>query len=211
MAGKSGAKKPEGAKSAELKGSAEETKRKEGQAAPNEEAPVIYQVVAQKEPMVKMLYIDSVIPTNQIPIGKGRVITGSGKTFSVTLTEFEGEFMTAFMQKLINRRKIIVLDGVTADMRVQYGCHYSEGEIIRNEGIFDYLLDCPTEEAGRIFKELCPEHRSMVARRFMEAFENGDNRLDRLRVEALNGISKQDYSDGIGAFTPILKALNEKI
>lgn len=171
----------------------------------------VYQVIAPKEPMVKMLYIDSCIPNNQIPIGKGRVITGSGKTFSVTLTDFEGEFMTAFIQKLIKKRKIIVLDGVTEDMRNQYGCQYAEGEIIKNEGIFDYLLNCTAAEAERLFRELCPEHRELVARRFMEAFENGDNRLDRARVEALNGISKGDAADGVGAFTPILKALNEKI
>ncbi|PWM20093.1 MAG: hypothetical protein DBX49_01185 [Clostridia bacterium] len=175
------------------------------------EAASVYQVIAPKEPMVKMLYIDSCIPNNQIPIGKGRVITGSGKTFSVTLTDFEGEFMTAFIQKLIKKRKIIVLDGVTEDMRIQYGCKYAEGEIIKNEGIFDYLLNCPAAEAERLFGELCPEHRELVARRFMEAFENGDNRLDRARIEALNAISKGDAADGVGAFTPILKALNEKI
>ena len=177
---------------------------------PAESAPV-YQVVAPKEPDVKILYIDSVWSGNEIPIGPGRVITGSGRIFTVPLSQFEGEFQNALHTMLINRRKFIILSGLTEDQRKQYNCDYREGEVIRNEGTFDFLLRCPVEEAARIFRELCKEHRDLVAYRFAEAFENGDNRVTRDRVEALNAISKQDYPDGQGAFTQIIKGINENI
>ena len=74
-------------------------------------------VVEQKAPPVKILYIDSAIPNNQIPIGNGRYITGSGRIFSVSLEQFEGEFMTPLVMKLIDCRKFIVLSGLTEEQR----------------------------------------------------------------------------------------------
>lgn len=174
-----------------------------------ETPPVVYQVVAPKEPMVKILYLDSCIPTNQIPIGGGRVITGTNKIFSVTLTEFEGTFQTPLIMQLLKLRKFIVLDGLTDEQRQQYGVDYAKGEILKNESMFGYMLDCPASQAAEIFKALCPSHREMVAARVHEAYERGDNRLSRERIEALNDISKADFEDGRGAFTDILKAMNE--
>lgn len=174
-----------------------------------ETPPVVYQMVAPKDPMVKILYLDSCIPTNQIPIGGGRMITGTNKIFSVTLTDFEGTFQTPLIMQLLKARKFIVLDGLTEDQRQQYGVDYAEGEIIKNEGMFDYMLSCPVSQAAEIFSALCPSHREMVAARVHEAYERGDNRLSRERIEALNDISKADFEDGRGAFTDILKAMNE--
>ena len=57
-----------------------------------EAQPQINMVVEQKAPPVKILYIDSCIPNNQIPIGNGRYITGSGRVFSVPMEHFDGEF-----------------------------------------------------------------------------------------------------------------------
>ena len=174
-----------------------------------ETPPVVYQVVAPKDPMVKILYLDSCIPTNQIPIGGGRVITGTNKIFSVTLTEFEGTFQTPLIMQLLKLRKFIVLDGLTDEQRQQYGVDYAEGEILKNESMFGYMLDCPVSQAAEIFMALCTSHREMVAARVHEAWERGDKRLSRERVEALNDISKADFDDGRGAFTDILKAMNE--
>ena len=171
----------------------------------------IYQVVAPKDPTVKIIYLDSVIPNNQIPIGKGKMITGSGRIFSVSLGEFEGEFMTPLTMRLIDERKFIVLDGLTDEQREQYNCLYKPEEVIRKEGVFDHLISCSTEEAVRIFRNLCKEHREMVGTRFYEAWEQGDNRITRDKVEALNAISKGDYADGTGVFTAIVKDMNDAI
>lgn len=162
-----------------------------------------------QEPMVKLIYLDSCIENNQIPIGGGRVITGSGRRFSVKLSDFEGVFLTPLVTLLLKKRKFIVLDGLNEEQRQQYGVDYKPGEILKNEGTFDWFLSGPVSQVKAAFADLCKEHRELVARRFMLAFENGDNRLTRDRIEALNEVSKRDFEDGKGAFTPILKAINE--
>ena len=162
-----------------------------------------------EEPMVKLLYIDSVIENNEIPIGGGRIISGSGRRFSVKLSDFEGTFLTPLVMKLLKKRKFIVLDGLNKEQREQYGVDYKPGEILKNDGMFDWFFDGPIPAVSEAFADLCPEHRALVAARFMEAFERGDNRLTRDRIEALNEVSKKDFADKKGAFTPILKAIND--
>lgn len=161
------------------------------------------------EPMVKLLYLDSAIENNEIPIGGGRVISGSGRRFSVKLSDFEGTFLTPLVMKLLKKRKFIVLDGLTQEQREQYGVDYRKGEVLLNESLFEWFFTAPVAEVKAVFKDLCFEHREMVSARFLEAFEQGDNRLTRDRIEALNEVSKKDYADGKGAFTPILEAINK--
>ena len=182
--------------------------------APIADTPVapapINMVVEQKAPPVKILYIDSVIPNNQIPIGNNRYITGSGRIFSVPMEQFEGEFMSPLVMKLIDNRKFIVIDGLTDEQREQYNCFYKEGEVIRNEGIFDALFDMNTDKAASIYTALCPEHKHLVATRFITAyFERHDNRITRDTVEKLNAISKSVDAEGL--FTPIVKDINDKV
>lgn len=168
----------------------------------------VYQVVTPKDPMVKILYIDSAIEGNQIPIGKGRVISGSGRMFSVSLSDFEGEFMSPLVMLLIKKRKFIVLSGLTDEQRMQYGCLYKEDEVINNEGMFDWMLNCQTDEAVERFTALCRTHRELVGRRFITAYEQRDPRISRDRLERLNKVSKADYEDGRGIFTEILQQMN---
>ena len=169
----------------------------------------IQMVVEQKAPPVKILYVDSVIPNNQIPIGSGRYITGSGRIFTVLREHFDGEFMTPLTMKLIDTRKFVVLSGLTDDERRQYNCYYNEGEVVKSEGVFDSLITLPVEQAVAVYTALGKEHRALAATRFMTAyFENHDNRITRDRVEALNKISKEYDPDGL--FTPIVKDINEK-
>lgn len=186
----------------------EETVTVEPETAIPAPAPTVL-YAAPREPMVKILYLDSAIENNEIPIGGGRVITGSGRVFNVKLTDFEGIFMTPLVSKLLKLRKFIVLDGLTQEQREQYGVNYREGEIVKNEGMFDAFFNMPVQRAAEAFSALCPEHRDMVARRFIDAFEQRDNRITRDRVEALNAISKRDYADGRGAFTHILEEINK--
>lgn len=169
----------------------------------------INMIVEKKSPPVKILYIDSVIANNQVPIGPGRYITGSGRVFSVSLDQFEGEFMTPLTMELIRERKFVILSGLSDEQREQYGCLYTEGEVVKNEGVFDALITESVEKAVRIFGELCQEHRQMAATRFMTAYyEKHDNRLTRDRIEALNKIGKQNGEEGL--FAPILKEMNDK-
>lgn len=185
----------------------------EQEAAPSAEVTPVQMVVEQKAPPVKILYIDSCIPNNQIPIGNGRYITGSGRIFAVQMEQFEGEFMTPLVMKLIHNRKFIVLSGLTDEQRMQYDCYYKEGNVIKGEGLFDTIFTMSIEKAVEVFSHLCPEHQQLVATRFYGAFENANdrnhNRVNRALVEALNKESKKNFPDGL--FTPIVKAINEKI
>ena len=177
--------------------------------APVAPQPQINMVVEQKAPPVKIIYVDSVIANNEIPIGGGRKITGSGRIFTVSAEQFEGEFMTPLVMDLIEQRKFIVLDGLTDEQRRLYNCYYTENEVVRDEGLFDRLFDISADEAVNIFENLCPQHQRFVATRFMTAYyEKHDNRITRDKVEALNRISKQTDPDGL--FTPIVKEINER-
>ena len=176
---------------------------------PAAEAAPINMYVEQKAPPVKIIYIDSVIPNNEIPIGNGRKITGSGRIFSVPMEHFEGEFMTPLTMNLIDERKFIVLSGLTEEQRYQYNCHYDEGEVVKDEGTFDMLFELPTPQALAVFATLCPEHQQLVATRFMTAyFDKHDNRITRDKVEALHKESKKHDPEGL--FKPIVEDFNQK-
>ena len=187
-------------------------------AAPSEQetetppAPVqqINMIVEEKSAPVIILYIDSVIPNNEIKIGRGRSIYGSGKRFSVPKDQFEGEFMTSTIMDLIAARKLIILSGLTDEERRLYNCYYGENEVLRGEKMFDWFFDMPADEAEEKFAMLCPEHQQLVATRFMSAYyEQHDNRVTRDKVEALNRTSKEYDPDGL--LTPIVKDINERM
>lgn len=172
-------------------------------------APTVQMVVEQKAEPIRILYIDSAIPNNEIKIGQGRSIFGSGKIFAVQRDQFEGEFMTSTIMELMEARKLIVLSGLSDEDRKLYNCYYREGEVLKSEGMFDFFFNMSTEEAAEKFEALCPEHRQFVATRFIDAYERHDNRVTRDKVEALNKISKENDPDGL--FTPIVKDINENI
>lgn len=180
--------------------------------APVQEQPAaqpINMVVEQKAEPVRILYLDSAIPNNQIPIGPNRYITGSGRIFPVPLEEFEGSFMTPLVMELIDKRKFIILSGLDDEQRRQYNCYYTEGEIVRSEGTFDALIGMPTDKAAEIYEALCPSHKEMVATRFVTAyFEKHDNRITRDKAETLNRISKSIDEEGL--FATIVKDFNER-
>ena len=172
-------------------------------------APTVQMVVEQKAPPIKILYIDSAIPNNEIKIGQGRSIFGSGKIFAVQREQFEGEFMTNTIMDLMAKRKLIVLSGLTDEERKLYGCFYHEGEVVTSEGMFDFFFDLSTDDAVAKFEALCPEHQQFVATRFIDAYEKHDNRVTRDKVEALNKASKVHDPDGM--FTPIVRDINDNI
>ena len=73
---------------------------------------------------------------------------------------------------------------------------------------FDRLLDMSQEKLVSIFERLCDDHRWFVARRFITAFEKGDNRISREKVEVLNNMSKTEtFPEGM--FAPVLKGMNK--
>lgn len=202
-------KMAEGRKKKAAEKAAEAAKPKEAAKAAEPVMQAVY--VTPNEKMVQCIYIDSVIANNEIVIGNGRKISGSGRVFSVPLSEFESTFITPLIAKLIKDRRIIVLDGLTDEQRGLYGCEYAENEVIRREGMFDFFFKKDISEAAEIFGNLCAEHQELVAARFMDAYLNDGSPLkryvSRARVVALNNISKEKHN-GEGIFKPMLEALN---
>lgn len=157
--------------------------------------------------MVTVFFIAEVSPENTLLIpGYGSLRPHS--YLEIPKKEFGGQFMSNLVRKLIEKRHLIVADGLTPDERVRWNCDYKEGEVL-DEYAFDHLLDFDTEKLMDIFKKLCEEHKRFICRRMITAYEKGDNRLNLEKVRALNDISKQ--FDPEGMLKPILKAYSETI
>lgn len=147
------------------------------------------------------------------PNGLYGSITGPSGTIMVPKNEWS-RFADEKNRRHLERRWLIVLSGMTDEERVMYGCKYSDGEIL-DKGAFVRVLDLG-EQLLTIYPKLCPSHREMVARRFVDAYYAGDARArDRELITALNRISREQYKDlpekdmrRKGAFWPIIEGLN---
>lgn len=163
-------------------------------------------VLAKPEEMVKVTYISNVSPTNILDLGDFGQMTGVGWVIEVPRKDFGGKFMTPFVQKLIAKRRLIVLDGLNDDERIRYNVAYKPGEVMDVQ-MFDKLIGMDVEKLTNIFKNLCAEHQQFVATRFITAYERGDNRIGRDVIEPLQALSKENHPNGL--FNPILEKMNK--
>lgn len=167
--------------------------------------------------MVTMRYFDEVNDRNTLYLGvngKYGQIIGKRWTGQVPKMAFIGDFRTPLVQKLLENRNLIVLDGLTDDERKLYGVCYQDGEFI-DEKLYDRLIRMPEEDLLEIYRGLCPEWRRMVSVRFADAYNHGKLRVTREALLALNRESKRD-NKGLdkndprrkGAFYAIIQAMN---
>lgn len=163
-------------------------------------------VLAKPEEMVKVTYISNVSPTNILDLGDFGQMTGVGWVIEVPRKDFGGKFMTPFVQKLIAKRRLIVLDGLNEEERIRYNVAYKPGEVMDVQ-MFDKLIGMDVEKLTNIFKNLCAEHQQFVATRFITTYERGDNRIGRDVIEPLQALSKENYPNGL--FNPILEKMNK--
>lgn len=166
-------------------------------------------VMAKPEETVELTYIAAVSPNNVLSLGDYGVLNGVGGFIEVPRKEFGGKFLTPEVRGLLNARRLIVLNGLTEDERKRYSVDYKEGELLDMQ-MFDRLLDMPLDRLKEIFTKLCPEHRQVVATRFISAYQKGDNRISREKVEPLNDLSKvPGKAEDKGMFYPILAGMNK--
>lgn len=171
------------------------------------QTPQIVQVVADTE-KVQFLWQAEVADENVYEIGPngmyGRIV---GKTGSFYVPKSDlSRVMDSMFRLLLQKRWIIAVDGLTEDERVAYGVDYKDGETL-DKNAFMGIIGMG-DEILRIYPRLCAGHREMVAKRFHEAYANGDPRVTREIVVALNRISKKYSKDG--DFTDIIEAMNEE-
>lgn len=153
-----------------------------------------------KDEMVTILYMDDCSKDNVLELPNYGSLT-PGAIMQVPKSEFAGPFMSLFARKLIRKRKLLILDGLTEDERVRWGVNYNKGEVLDMQ-TFNRMLDLPTDEIVKIFDSLCIEHKKFIVTVFMDAYfpQNGgmhDNRISLEKAEALNRASRKDDPNGM--------------
>jgi len=141
-------------------------------------------------------------------------ITGQVGRFYVPKPEL-ARVLTQANRDHIDRRWLIVLDGLTDDEREAMNCKYKDGEIL-DKGAFAKLVAIG-DDILALYPKLCDSHKLIVAQRYLEAFENGSKYVTRERVLKLNDMSKKDNAklpEGNplkrGAFASIIDKMNEQ-
>lgn len=140
----------------------------------------------------------------------------TGKTGTVVVPKAEwSRFYTDSVRRMIDRRWLVVLTGMSDDERKLFRCEYKKGELL-DEKAFAGLLDMG-EELLRIFPDLCISHQRMVGKAFWEAYNQGDSRANnRDLVVKLNELSKKAVAGSgdklleKGVFNPVIEAMNKK-
>ena len=177
--------------------------------------PQIVQVMADGEKIV-MRFQSECADDNLATFGpNGTYGQVTGKVGRVVVPKAEwSRFYTSEVRYLLDTRQLIVLSGMSEDERDAYNVNYKAGELL-DEAAFRKLVDLG-DELIAIFPKLCVPHKEMVAKRFQEAYVQGNrNARNRELVTALNEISKQDYTTlpakdprRRGAFWPVIEMMN---
>lgn len=164
--------------------------------------------VAQKnDELVTVYFIAEVSKDNVLELPEyGSLRYGS--YLDIPKREFGGKFMSPLARLLIDKRELLVLNGLTQEERVRWNCDYKEGEVL-TERAFDHILDYSLTELKDIADSLCAEHLAFVASRFITAKENNDNRITLEKAQLLNNISKK--YDKNGMFAKVISAFKAEI
>lgn len=161
---------------------------------------------APADGVVELTFLASVSPNNVCSLGDYGSLNGVGGYLEIPRKEFGSKFMIPVVRSLLQDRSLIVCSGLSEEERKRYGVDYQEGELL-DMSAFDRLLDMPPAELTKLFTKLCPEHKEFAATRFITAYEKGDNRVSREKIEPLNDISKEINPKGM--FRPILEGMNK--
>lgn len=176
-------------------------------AALKQNAPQVVQVSPNEE-MVQFLFQAEVSPENVYEVGPnamyGRIVGRTG-TFYVPKRDLS-RVMDAMFRLLLEKRWIIVVDGLTEQERDAFGVNYKEGELLDREA-FRRMVDLG-KDMLEIYPKLCKGHREMVAQRYHEAYLNKNWNVTREIVTELNRMSRE-LGSANGDFTDIIEAMNE--
>ena len=165
-------------------------------------------VSGESQPVVTLLYIAEVAPDNELEL-PGYGVMRPGSYLDVPKKEFGGQFMSTLARKLIDKRHLIVMDGLTEAERLRWNCAYREGEVL-DEETFDSFLSLPVEKLGEIFEKLCPEHKRFVCCRMITAWEREDNRVGLEKVKLIDELAEKT-KETAGMLKPLKQACAAKL
>lgn len=154
---------------------------------------------------VRFLWIAPVADDNEFLVGENGMygkITGKVGTFSVPKSDLSRILDPMFM-RFMERRWVIVLDGLTDEERVQYGVDYKPGEVFeRNTFLNMFHLG---DAIADVYSKLCDSSREMMAKLYHEAYfsDKKKDTVSRSAVVKMNKIAPQP------GFRDILDAMNK--
>lgn len=171
-------------------------------------APQVVQVAPQEAEKVHCLFEAEVADDNIFSLGEngryGRII---GKTGSFFIPKNElSSVMDAQFRSMLENRWIIIVSGLTDEEREAFGVDYKEGEYLDKKA-FAKMVDMG-DEILEVYPKLCKGHQEMVAKRYYEAYLNGNPKVTRELVVELNKLSKKAGSEK-GDFIGIIERMNE--
>lgn len=169
--------------------------------------PQVVQVAADTE-KVHFLWQAEVSDENIFEVGPQAMyarIVGKTGSFYVPKSDLSRAMDTMF-RLLMEKRWIIVVDGLTDSERDAFGVNYKEGEILDNAA-FAKMVELG-DKMLEIYPKLCAGHREMVAKRYHEAYLANSQYVTREIVVALNSMSKQ-FGSKNGDFVDIIESMNQ--
>lgn len=169
--------------------------------------PQVVQIGGDTE-RVQFLWQAEVADDNVVTFGDGGMygrIVGKTGTSSVPKTDLS-RLLDSMNRFFLDKRWLIVVDGLNETEREMLGVNYSEGEILDRKA-FARMVELEGDIL-EIYPKLCASHKEMVAKRYNEAYQAGNPHVKREVVVELNRLSKVAGSRD-GDFTAIIEAMNE--
>lgn len=169
--------------------------------------PQVIQVAADTE-RVYFLWQADVADYNLVTFGPNGMygsITGKTGTFSVPKNELS-RILDTRTRNYLDRRWLVVVDGLTDEERESLGVLYRDGETLDRRA-FAHMVELNKEDICEIYDKLCQSHKEMVARNYYEAWNEKNEAVTRDKVIALRNLTRDAGLD-IQAFQQILLEMN---
>lgn len=168
--------------------------------------PQVVQVTASTE-QVHFLWQAPVAEDNVQDFGPGgmygRIIGKTGEFF-VPKNDLS-RILDNITRMCLDRRWLIVVDGLSEDEREALGVNYNEGELLDRKA-FAKMIELG-DKILEIFPALCEGHKEMVAKRFYEGWMEKNPYIHRDTVAELNRMAK-DAGMKNNAFSAIIEGMN---
>lgn len=171
-------------------------------------APKVIQVAADTE-KVHFLWQAPVSDYNVVLFGDGGMygrITGKTGSFFVPKSELS-RILDSAARNYLDKRWLIVVDGLDEDEREALGVNYRDGEVL-DKRAFSKMVELGGEILD-IFPKLCESHKEMVGRGFYEAWKSNNPHVSRDIVKKLRDQSRECGHE-VKSFNAILEEMNEK-
>lgn len=168
--------------------------------------PQVVQVTASTE-QVHFLWQAPVADDNVQDFGPGgmygRIIGKTGEFF-VPKNDLS-RILDNITRMCLDRRWLIVVDGLSEDEREALGVNYNEGELLDRKA-FAKMIELG-DKILEIFPALCEGHKEMVAKRFYEGWMEKNPYIHRETVAELNRMAKAAGMKD-NAFSAIIEGMN---